>query len=99
MKNRICSIPFYRKDQYDRLKDVSIDKETFSKSYDEMMKTTESKHKEMENLGFMVVKIDVDVKELIDWCDSINVAINPRFRTEFALKKLKEMISKDLVNM
>lgn len=97
LKNGLCSIPYYRKDQYDRLRDVSVDKETFSKSYDDSVKTTKVKHLEMESKGFRVVKIDVDVEELINWCDSLCVPINPEFRTRFALEKLKEMISKNLI--
>ncbi len=47
-QKRICSIPYYSNDQYDRLIDVSIDKENFSISYEEMVTITESKRKEME---------------------------------------------------
>lgn len=98
-KNRICSIPYYRKDQYDRLREVSIDKETFSISYEEMMIITESKHKEMENKGFEVVKIDVDIEELIEWCNSRSVTLNPESRTKFTLEKLKEMISNNVIDI
>ncbi len=95
---RICSIPYYSNDQYDRLIDVSIDKENFSMSYEEMVIITESKHKEMEKKGFKVVKIDVDIEELIEWCHSQNLTINPESRTQFTLEKLKEMISSKVVD-
>ena len=98
-QKKICSIPYYRKDQYDRLRKISIDKETFSISYDEMMTITKSKHKEMEKKGFKVVKIDVDIEELIEWCNSQNATLNPESRTRFALEKLKEMISNNLINI
>lgn len=98
-KKRICSIPYYRNDQYDRLREVSIDKETFSISYEEMMIITESKHKEMENKGFEVVKIDVDIEELIEWCNSRSVTLNPESRTKFTLEKLKEMISNNVIDI
>ncbi len=98
-QKKICSIPYYRDDQYDRLRDVSIDKDTFSISYDEMFKITESKIKEMEKKGFLVVKIGVEIDELIEWCDFRSVKINPESRTKFTLYKLKEMISKNLINI
>ena len=98
-QKKICSIPYYRKDQYDRLRKISIDKEIFSISYDEMMTITKSKHKEMEKKGFKVVKIDVDIEELIEWCNSQNATLNPESRTRFALEKLKEMISNNLINI
>ncbi len=99
IQKKICSIPYYRDDQYDRLQDVSIDKETFSISHDEMLNITKSKHKEMEKKGFLVVKINVEIDELIEWCDFRSVKITPESRTKFALYKLKEMISKNLINI
>ena len=98
-ETRICSIPYYRKDQYNRLQEVSIDKENFSISYEEMMTITASKHKEMENKGFKVVKIDVDIEELIGWCNSRCVTLNPASRTRFTLEKLKEMISNNVIGI
>jgi len=53
----------------------------------------------MENKGFKVVKIDIDIEELIEWCRNRKVTINPESRTKFSMKKLKEMISNnDLIN-
>jgi hypothetical protein len=99
LEKRICSIPYYRKGQYDRLREVSIDKENFLISYEEMMTITESKHKEMENKGFKVMKIDVDIEELIEWCNSRCATLNPESRTRFTLEKLKEMISNNVIDI
>jgi hypothetical protein len=42
-----------------------------------MMVSAKSKYKEMENKGFKVVKIDIDIEELIEWCRNRKVTINP----------------------
>jgi len=70
LQTKICAIPYYRRDQYDLLREVSIDKETFSISYEEMKVITELKHREMENKGFKVVKINVDIEEFVEWATS-----------------------------
>jgi hypothetical protein len=93
LQTRICSIPYYRREQYDLLREASIDKETFSISYEEMMAITESTHRDMENKGFKVVRVDVDIKELLEWATSLSASLNPESRTKFAMEKLKEMIS------
>ncbi len=98
-ETRICSIPYYRKDQYNRLREVSIDKENFSISYEEMMTVTASKQKEMENKGFKVVIIDIDIEELVEWCNSQCVTLNPESRTRFTLEKLKKMISNNVIDI
>jgi hypothetical protein len=92
VQTKICSIPYYRKDQYGLLCEASIDKETFSIPYERMMDITESIHREMEKKGFKVVKIDVDIEELIEWAASQHLNLNPESRTKFAIEKLKEII-------
>ncbi len=99
LPKKICALAYYRKDQYDRYRKISVDKEAFSKSYDEMMLTTKSKHKEMENKGFKVVKIDIDIEELIEWCQHREIILNPESRTKFAMEKLKGMISNGFINI
>ena len=92
LPKKICALAYYRKDQYDRYREISVDKEALSKSYDEMMVSAKSKYKEMENKGFKVVKIDIDIEELIEWCRNRKVTINPESRTKFSMKKLKERV-------
>ena len=99
LPKKICILTYYRKDQYDRYREISVDKEAFSKSYDEMMVSAKSKYKDMENKGFKVVKIEIDIEELIEWCRHRKVTINPESRTKFSMEKLKEMIANnDLIN-
>jgi hypothetical protein len=88
----IFSIPYYRRDQYALLREKSLDKETFAISYDEMIATTESKRLEIENGGFKVIKVDIDVIELIEWAATQELPINPESRTRFAMIKLKEKL-------
>ena len=57
------------------------------------MAITESTHRDMENRGFKVVRVDVDIQELLEWATSLSVTLNPESRTKFAMEKLKEMIS------
>ena len=101
IKNRrVCSLPCYRdKHQYTRLKQFSIDKENFTHTYEEAKKLTELKKQEMKRKGFKVVLVDVDVDELIAWCDFKGLPLDPRSRTQFAMDKLKEMISNKQVKV
>ncbi|WP_143741865.1 dihydroxyacetone kinase subunit DhaK [Thiorhodovibrio frisius] len=92
LQKRICSIPYYRREQYDLLREASIDKETFSISYEEMMAITESTHRDMESKGFHVVRVYVDIYELLEWATSLSISLNPESRTKFAMEKLKELI-------
>lgn len=93
LETKICSIPYYRRDQYEILREQSVDKENFAISYDEMTAITELRRLDMENRGFTVIKINVDMVELIEWAASQHSNLDPESRTRFAMKKLKEIIS------
>jgi len=62
-----------------------------------MMAVTGSKYKEMVKKGFKVVKIDIDIEELIEWCRFQKLTVNPESRTRYCLDKLKTMISNNLI--
>jgi len=63
------------------------------------MEITKSKHKEMERKGFKVVKIIINIEELIEWAKSKHLNINTESRTRFTMKKLKAMMSNGLVDI
>ena len=90
-ENSIISIPYYREDQYDLLSNISIDKENFRYTYEESLEITKIRHHEMEQKGFKVIRMDVDVYELIKWCDFHKLNVTPKSRTQFALELLKDI--------
>jgi hypothetical protein len=54
-----------------------------------MMAVTGSKYKEMVKKGFKVVKIDIDIEELIEWCRFQKLTVNPESRTRYCLENSK----------
>ena len=96
---RICSIPYYREDQIQRFREISTDKENFLISYSQMQLKNESAYRDMEKKGFKVVKIFVDIDELIEWANAHNLPINPESRTRFALESAKKMISNGSISI
>lgn len=76
-----------------------MDRENFAVTYDEYFAVTEKKRLDMEKKGFKVVKLDVDIVELIEWVASQKFNLDPESRTRFAMKKLKEIISNRSVDV
>ncbi len=58
---KIISVSWYQKVQWERLREISSDKENFKKSYEQMLSETESKCKQIEKMGIIPIKVDVDV--------------------------------------
>jgi len=95
---KIYSIPYYKKEQYKLLRQVSSDKETFPESFDKMFADTELKYKQLKKKGLTVVRVNVDVNELHKWCVSQGLEIDPESRLKYTLVKLKKMISNNEVD-
>lgn len=63
-----------------------------------MAAITETTRLDMENRGYKVIKINVDMVELIEWAASQHFKLNPESRTRFAMKKLKVIISSQSID-
>ena len=96
---KIYSIPYYKKEQYKLLRQISSDKETFPEAFEEMFADTELKYNQLKKKGLTVVRINVDVNELLKWCVSQGLVIDPESRLKYTLVKLKKMISNNEVDL
>jgi hypothetical protein len=61
-------IAWYKKDEYDKLLRVIIDKDSMPLNYNDWLEIATATIEDLKNQGFNVKKIVVDVDELIEWC-------------------------------
>ncbi len=62
------AIAWYKRDEYDKLLRVIIDKDSMPLNYDTWFEIATVAIEDLKNQGFDVKKIVVDVDELIEWC-------------------------------
>lgn len=79
-------VAWYRRDQWQRLREVSADVDELEEEYDEWLQGAQ-RHIERLPRGLGVKKIDVDVDELVDWCKSKGRPVDATARSVFALEK------------
>ena len=84
-------VAWYRKEQWPRLLEIADDKEKLEASYDEWVKIAQKTMREMEKLGLSLVKVDVDVEELLAWCQRRKIPVNGEARASFTSAKLQEL--------
>ena len=83
-------VAWYRREQWDRLLEISSDRDELEDTYDEWVAMAEKRVKELGQHGYMLRKVDVDVEELVSWCNSLNRPVDGTARTEFVILKLRE---------
>lgn len=85
---------WYRSDQWERLRQVSDDRADLEEAWEEWVRTAEKSLRDIRARGIRVEKVDVDVEELVQWCQAKRQPINAASRSAFAAEKLLQGVRK-----
>lgn len=80
---------WYRRDQWQRLREISSDPEKLEQSYEEWVGNAERAIEGMREAGMRVEKVDVDVEELLAWCQTQGVEVDASARAHYAAQQLR----------
>ena len=83
-------LAWFRSEQWDRLLEVSDDRDHLEETFEEWVDVAQQKYDELKNLGYDIKKVDVDVEELVRWCLARDRPVDGEARSEFAIDKLQE---------
>ena len=96
-KTLIMGVSWYRADQWDCLREISEDKETFDTSYEVSLVEWEKKVQDLEAQGIRPVKVEVDVEALLTWCTAQGLAVTPETRTKVMMNTFRDLVRKGIV--
>ena len=83
-------IAWYQPDQWQRLLTVSVDKDKLEETYNEWIKEAERVIKELRRQGLYIIKVDVNIEELVAWCRKKKIPVNGEARSMYAAYKLQQ---------
>ena len=90
----VIAIVWYRPEQWQRVRDIAADSDTFEDSYVEWLQLAEEKAKELRGRGLRVEKVDLDSEKLILWCNEREVENTAQARSQYAAERLSELDEK-----
>ena len=96
-KTLLMGVSWYRADQWERLREISEDKETFAISYEASLVESEKKIQDLEAQGMRPIKVEVDVEALLTWCTTQGLPVTPETRTKFMMNTLRDYVRKGIV--
>ena len=96
-KTLIMGVSWYRPEQWERLREISEDKETFAISYEASLIESEKKIQDLEAQGIRPIKVEVDVEALLTWCTTQGLPVTPETRTKFMMNTLRDLVRKGIV--
>jgi len=83
----ISCIAWYRREQWSLLKKVSADAEELEDGYDEWQQNAEQTIQKFIAQGMQIRKVDIDVNELVQWCQAKGIAVDGRSRSQYAAER------------
>ena len=87
-KTLLMGVSWYRPEQWERLREISEDKETFAIPYEASLIESEKKIQDLEAQGMRPSKVEVDVEALLTWCIAQGLPVTPETRTKFMMNTL-----------
>jgi len=85
----MMALAWYRPEQWERLRAISADRDRLEESYEQWREVTEQTIEQLQREGVVVERIDVDVEELVAWCQANGLTLDGAARANFAAEKLR----------
>jgi hypothetical protein len=89
----VVGVAWYRRKQWQRVRDISTDADDLENTYEEWLRLAEQKLAELTGAGLRVEKVDLDSEELIVWCNERGLEINGQARSSYTAERLRAMDS------
>ena len=87
---QIIGLCWFQPEQWSRLVDISDDRAELDSSYEEWRKNASSAIREIESTGNKVKKVNINLEELLLWCNEKGVLVNGQSRSEYAAHVLHQ---------
>jgi hypothetical protein len=87
---QLVGIAWYRSDQWQRLRELSVDTETLEQTHQEWLTMATKTLDDLQKAGLRVQKVDVDVEELVRWCQERELPVDAKARARFVTETLEQ---------
>ncbi len=85
----VVGIAWYRPEQYGLLRALSTDTDAMEKPCEEWLAGVNRTVDELRRIGVGAQRVDVEIKELVAWCQQRGVPLDGQARAQFAADSLR----------
>lgn len=92
MKSTVTTfgIAWFRPEQWQRLRDVSDDVDVLEATHAEWLLQAIRMLKKLRRKGLAVQKVDVDVEDLVAWCNAAGRSVDGSARADYAAHQMRQ---------
>jgi hypothetical protein len=95
MKKMTVGIGFYRREQWQRLRDTASDAHVLEPAYDDWLDVLDSSVEKIRTHGLEPELVDVDVEDLLAFCRKEGLHNSAEARAKFVARKAAEQSRKE----
>ncbi|MBC8375001.1 MAG: hypothetical protein H8E26_03080 [FCB group bacterium] len=89
--NPIVCVAWFKSNQWEKLKDVSVDSSGLGATYEEWRSNVNHTIGKMKSGGMIIHKIQIDIDELIEWAETRGVPLDGKARSEYAIHMFAQL--------
>ena len=89
MNRMIVGVAWYRPEQYALLRALAADADSMANTYEEWLAGVTRTMDDLRQRGIAAQRVDVDVKELADWCQQRGKLLDGAARSTYAVEHLR----------
>lgn len=89
--NLVTGIAWYRREEYELLHAISADATSMADTYDAWLAGVTKLQLQLQERGMSIRKVDIDVRELLAWCEQQGRPLDGKARSEFVAEKVRKM--------
>jgi|GEM_PF-317604 len=86
----VMGVAWYRPEQWERLREISEDREELETTYEDWKGSAERALREMRKAGMYPEKVDIDVEDLLRWCNEQNQPVDSSARVRYTAEKVMQ---------
>jgi len=86
----VTGCAWYRAEQWDRLREISVDRDGLGETYEEWVANAEESLRKMRKVGIYAEKVEVDVEGLLAWCRAQDREVDGAARAGYAAEMLRQ---------
>ena len=87
--NMNVGIACYRREQYELLRALATDADSMANTYDEWLAGVTKTMEDLQRRGILTRRVDVEIRELADWCQQRGKPLDGAARSAYAAEKVK----------
>ncbi len=87
----VIGVAWYRPEQWEIMRNVAVDGDKLEDTYAEWLMDAERVVKQLQQGGLRVIKVDIEVADLMLWCESQQIPLDGKARSNYAAFKVQQM--------